>query len=169
MRRLFVPLLVFTIAMLMPVSASGAGTIVDVTPAGLASLAQDLDGATVRFSGEVVSEALRADEGHVWLNMLGDGVAMGVYLPSEMAEMVKTFGSYARGGDVVEVVGVYHEACDEHGGDMDVHAVELLLVEPGAEREHDLHLWKGVIGVAGLVVALVLSRELRRDRDAVAA
>lgn len=163
MRRVLTLLLAITVFALMPTAALGAAAIVDVTPATLASLTEDLDGATVRFSGEVVSEALRADETHVWLNVSGDGVAMGVYLPAEMADKVTTFGDYAHSGDVVEIVGVYHEACDEHGGDMDVHATELTLITPGTEREQRPQLWKGVVGVVGLIVAFTQSR---RPRDA---
>lgn len=168
MRRVLALLLSAALMALVPSVALGLGAVVDVTPATLASLAEDLDGATVRFTGEVVSEPLRADDTHVWLNVLGDGVAMGVYLPVEMAEKITTFGDYGHNGDVVEVVGVYNEACDLHGGDMDVHAIEFTLVTSGSEREHRPQLWKGVVGVIGLLVAYMQSRRFHRMRDEVA-
>ncbi|MDZ4655724.1 MAG: hypothetical protein U1F44_07605 [Coriobacteriia bacterium] len=167
MRRALVLLLTVSVFALMPSAALGAG-VVDVTPAALASRAEDLDGATVRFSGEVVSERLRADETHVWLNVLGDGVAMGVYMPAELAEKVTTFGDYSSSGDLVEVTGVYNEACDKHGGDMDVHATSLELVTPGSEHEHRPQSWKGIVGVAGLIAAFLQSRRFHRMRDEVA-
>ena len=166
MRRTYTFLLVMSMFLMAPSVA--LGVVVDVTPATLTSLVEDLDGATVRFTAEVVSEALRADDAHVWLNMSGDGVAIGVYMPTEMAEQVTTFGDYGHDGDVVEVLGVYNEACDQHGGDMDVHAESLVVLTAGSEREHGRpQLWKGAIGVIGLLVALVQSRRFRRMRDEV--
>lgn len=167
MRRVFTSLLAICILGLLPATALAAETIVDVTPAEMASVIEGLDGSTVRFSGEVVSEALRADEENVWLNVLGDGVAMGVFMPAEYAEKVSIFGDYRHNGDIVQIVGVYHEACDEHGGDMDVHATELTLVSSGTPREQPPQAWKGVVGVLGLLFALLQSRRFRRMKDEV--
>ncbi|MBN2821570.1 MAG: hypothetical protein JXR33_00050 [Coriobacteriia bacterium] len=169
MRRAVIPLAVivaFTVA-LVPATAFGAQVPTDVTAAELTSLTQDLDGAMVRLSGEVVSEALHSDGEGVWLNVLSDGTAIGVYMPAEMAEAVTTFGDYRHNGDVIEVVGVYNEACDEHGGDLDVHATELRVIEPGSPREQSVDTWKGIVGVLGLIVAFVLSRRFRRMRHEV--
>lgn len=166
MRRLMAVVLTFTLVACFPARAM-AVQVIDLTPAVLASADAELDGATVRFTGEVVSEQLRADDTHVWLNILGDGVAIGVYLPVETAEKVTTFGDYEHVGDTVEIVGVFAEACDEHGGDMDVHATMLELVEPGSERERTPQVWKGVVGVAGLLLAFLQTRRFRRMRDEV--
>lgn len=167
MRRVLAVLLAVAVVACAPASAFGADAIVDVTPASLASLVEELDGATVRFSGEVVSETLRADESHVWLNVLQGGVAMGVYLPAEMAETVTAFGEYSQTGDQIQVIGVYNEACDEHGGDMDVHAAEILVIAAGSPREQRPELWKGAVGLVGLLAAYLQLRRFRRMRDEV--
>jgi len=166
MRRAFVAVVAFVLAVSFPASALAAA-VQEVSPAVLASADAEFDGATVSFSGEVISESLRADADHVWLNILSDGVAIGVYMPNEMAEPVTTFGDYGHTGDIVEVVGVFSEACDQHGGDMDIHAVSLDLLEPGTETEHKVQWWKGIIGAIGLLIAAVQTRRFRRMRDEV--
>ncbi|MDI6873215.1 MAG: hypothetical protein QME84_02860 [Actinomycetota bacterium] len=36
-------------------------------------------------------------------------------------------------GDTVEVRGVFHADCAEHGGDFDIHASSLTVLQPGRE------------------------------------
>ncbi|MDI6900805.1 MAG: hypothetical protein QMC79_03825 [Anaerosomatales bacterium] len=152
-------------ALLLPGVAHGAAaresTVIELTTLEVA------DGTQVTFSGEVVSEALRDGEDRVWLNVLDEGVAIGVNMPAEMAEKVSVFGDHRNDGDVVRVTGVYNEACRTHGGDMDVHAETVDVLEQGGERTLEPQAWKGVVGLLGLVAAFIGSRRLRRMRETV--
>lgn len=133
-----------------------------LTAADLVSMESGMDGESVRIEGEVISEALAGGEGHVWVNVLSDGVAIGVWMPREQAAAIGQFGTYRHSGDIVEVTGVFHEACDRHGGDLDIHAEEMSVISAGEPTDHPISYWKIGLGAAGIVGARLL---LRRRRD----
>ncbi len=110
------------------------GTVV-VSSTDLVEKARELDGQTVEFAGEVIGEAmLRGD--HAWLNVSDGANAIGLWVPSSLARKAKWFGSYRNTGDRVSVIGVFHRACPEHGGDMDIHVTDLTLVATGSATRH---------------------------------
>ncbi len=148
----------------LPTQADAA-TSEGLTGADLVAADNGLEGATVTFEGEVVSEALAGGEGHVWLNVSSGGVAVGVWMPEDMAEAIGSFGAWSRTGDIVRVTGVLNNACDIHGGDLDVHAATVEVITPGVPREHQVQYWKLVIGVAGLIGAYVIIRIARRREE----
>jgi hypothetical protein len=117
----------------------------------------------VVFKGEAIGEALRAPGGSVWVNVL-NGTAIGVVVDRSLAETVGSWGDYRAVGDTVHVVGLFNVACDEHGGDMDVHATAFKVIEPGFQRLHSLDWYKGVIGLVALAVAGLAARRSRRIR-----
>ncbi len=67
-----------------------------------------------------------------------------------MARQIRFVGSYRYCGDRVLVIGTFHRACPEHGGDLDIHAVRLEVVAPGFEKKYPLDR-------ARLVRVLILS------------
>lgn len=124
----------------------------------------ELDGTVVSLQGEAIGEALRADPGSVWVNVLSDGTALGVYLPTADAGVVTVFGDYVHTGDIVRATGVFNRACDQHGGDMDIHATHIEVVTPGFPREHSVELWKLGLAAAGLALAGASAYHSRRRR-----
>lgn len=125
----------------------------------------ELDGTEVAFEGEVVSEPLAAGQGHVWLNVLSGGVAIGAWMPEAMAESADSFGTWSHDGDIVRITGVLNEACDDHGGDLDVHATSLTILDEGEPREHPVEYWKLIGGIAALVAAYVIVRRAWRHEE----
>ncbi|MBF4509253.1 MAG: DNA-binding protein [Aeromicrobium sp.] len=166
--------LVLAVASLLLVAAPAfaSGAAVDATGPELVSSDGALDGSTVRFTGEVISEPLAGGDGHVWVNVLADGTAIGVWTPRDLAEGVEVFGRYSHTGDVVRVTGVLNETCEAHGGDLDVHAQHIEIIKRGERREHPADWWKLGAGLAGLLAAYAGWRRMRRleegslsDRD----
>ncbi|MBN2847449.1 MAG: hypothetical protein JXP72_03245 [Coriobacteriia bacterium] len=145
--------------------AAAAEPVYDTTGPELASSRSGLDGAIVRFEGEVVSEPLFGGQGHVWVNVLSEGTAIGVWMPGEMAAEIEVLGQYSHTGDIVRVTGRLSEACDEHGGDLDVHAESLELLERGQRREHTVERWKLGVGLVGLGVAYAGWWRMRRKDE----
>lgn len=150
--------------LLCAVSAPAFASVESTGPE-LVTAGSGLDGVEVTFEGEVVSEALAGGQGHVWLNVLSDGVAIGVWMPEEMAEVVGVFGTWSHDGDIVRVTGVLNEACDAHGGDLDIHAATVDVVAPGAPREHPVQYWKLVAGLAALAAAYAIVRQAWRREE----
>lgn len=129
--------------------------------------AAELDGRTVVIEGEAIGEALRADRNTVWVNVLGDGTAIGVWMPDEMARPIARWGGYRQTGDTVRVSGVVNMACDQHGGDLDVHATALEVIRRGAAREEEVRWRDALVGATGFMAAgvayLVSHRRIRRE------
>lgn len=107
---------------------------------------KEFDGSEVTFRGEVIGEAMKRGE-MAWLHVNDDAyyvknveegaqlggynTGMPVWLPAEEAEPITYFGDHKHEGDIVEVSGTFNAACPEHGGDMDIHANGLSVVDPG--------------------------------------
>mgnify|MGYP001036317191 FL=1 len=133
--------------------------------AELSSMASGLDGSRVTLTGEVVSERLAGGDGHVWVNVLSGGVAIGVWMPDQLAADLEVFGSFSHTGDIVRVTGVLNEGCDAHGGDLDVHAESVELLVRGEPRSLPAEWWKLAVGIGGLAVAYAGWRRLRRSEE----
>jgi len=138
-----------------------------VTTGELVAFTAGQDGSRVTIEGEAVGEAIRAQPGHRWINVLEGGTAVGVVVTEAMASRVERYGDHAAIGDRVRVTGVFHLACDEHGGDLDVHAEAFEVLEAGHPRSTPVALWKlSVIGACAPAIA-VLFRVYRRRRSVV--
>jgi hypothetical protein len=154
--------LALTLSVALPTPARGAEVY---SPAELVPQAVTLDGTMVTMAGEAIGDRMRGDEpDHQWINLLGAGTAVGVYMPSALADQVSVYGDYDHMGDVVEVRGIFNAACDQHGGDLDVHAESLVLLTAGRVRAHETRSWEGIVGGACLVLAFALTRVYRQRR-----
>lgn len=165
MRTLIKLALVFALVCALPSRALASAAPTGLTGGDLVTAESGLDGIEVTFEGEVVSEALAGGNGHAWLNVLSGGVAIGAWMPDAMAESIEAFGTYSRDGDYVRVTGVLNEACDMHGGDLDVHATEVVVLGPGAPRQHPVQYWKLLAGIAGLAGSYAIVRRAWRREE----
>jgi hypothetical protein len=129
------------------------------------------DGASVRFTGEAIGEAMKRGD-MAWLHLNDDAyylknveegahlggynMGMPVWLPAGKTAAIEHFGDYKHEGDVVTVSGTFNAACAEHGGDMDIHATTLEVVLAGREVVDPIHPNKIVWAVVLSVLALAL-------------
>lgn len=142
------------------------------------------DGTSVRFTGEVIGEAMKRGD-MAWLHLNDDAyylknveegaqlggynTGMPVWIPAEEAATITYFGDYKHEGDVVSVSGTFNAACGQHGGDMDIHATALEIVQAGRTVVDPVHPNKIVwaLGLSLLALALyVLDRMWERLSDA---
>lgn len=165
MRRAIPVVLLTTLLVAMPAGALAIESGTVTSGAELASADSGLDGQTVTLEGEVVSELLRGGDGHVWVNVLSEGVAIGVWAPTNLTEDLTVFGNWGHDGDRISVTGVFNEACDVHGGDLDVHAASITLVAAGEPRENPVALWKLGVALGGIALALVLYWRSQRVQE----
>lgn len=139
--------------------------------ADLVEQPKEFDGESVTFAGEVIGEAMARGD-MAWLHINDDAyylrnveegaqlggynTGMAVWLPAGLTEEIEYFGDYEHEGDIVEVEGVFNAACPEHGGDMDIHATALSVLEQGHEVVDEVKPQKVVWAVVLAVVALAL-------------
>jgi hypothetical protein len=148
-------LLAFIVAM----SAAGqdpSGQAAPILRAGaVVEAARELDCRFLSLEGEAIGEFLeRGDQG--WLNLLDQGTAIGVWAERAALPAGIDYGSYRRRGSLLRVRGILHRACPEHGGDLDLHALEIELIAPGAATPHPVARSRLVLA-AILLLAAALS------------
>ena len=120
----------------------------------LVSAHHSLDGREVIFVGEAIGEALGAHSDWKWVNILGTTDAIGVVVPAEWVARIDRFGDYQEFGSRVRIEGILNIACVDHGGDLDVHATALEVIEPGSDRPDEASPVR--FALAGSLVALGL-------------
>lgn len=96
----------------------------------LINKAKEYDGWTVIYSGEVIGDVMKRGN-FAWVNVNDGENAIGVWAQSPMVKDITYTGSYRHIGDTIEVTGIFHRACPEHGGDLDIHALEIRKIAAG--------------------------------------
>jgi len=131
--------------------------IVDTSIGVLTSANRALHGLTVRFSGEVVGDVLAADSGYKWVNVSGtSGASIGVYLTDEDAALVTNLGDYHTSGTTIEVEGTYSISCEQHQGELDIHATSVRVLDIGGKITHAVNPQRLYIALALCVVGFAL-------------
>lgn len=103
--------------------------------------AKEYDGKLIVYSGEVIGDVMSRGE-FAWVNINDGENALGVWMSAALAKEIKFMGNYKSRGDRLEMVGVFHRACFEHGGDLDIHARSLLKITSGRLVKENLNFDK---------------------------
>ena len=110
------------------------------------------DGQAVRFRGEVIGDVMSRGD-HVWLNVSDGQNTLGVWIAGAALPALRHVGRYDARGDVLDLQGVFHRACPEHGGDMDLHA-ETAMATAGAPTPHAVDTTRLVVAGVLLLASL---------------
>ena len=135
-----------------------------VSSTELINNAKGYDGKLVVYQGEAIGDVMRRGN-FAWINVNDGRNAIGIWVEFAQTKDIIYTGNYKAKGDVVEANGIFHRACPEHGGDLDIHARELRIVEPGAPRPERISATKRnaallLIGVLGLIwISSLLKRK----------
>ena len=108
--------------------------------------AKEYDGKLIVYSGEVIGDVMLRGE-FAWVNLNDGENALGIWMSAALAKEIKFTGNYKFRGDRLEVVGVFHRACLEHGGDLDIHARSLLKVSSGRVVKENLNFDKASLSL----------------------
>jgi hypothetical protein len=121
-----------------------------VSTADLLQRWEEYDGREVVLTGEVVGDVMRrGDSAWITVNddhysraarleageLRGGNSGIGVWISAKEAGKIGTLGRYGSKGDLVEVRGVFNADCREHGGDFDLHAASLTVIEQGGKLD----------------------------------
>lgn len=94
------------------------------------------DGTSIKFTGEVVGTAIRLDGSHSIVNLSDEeGNSVGVVVENEVLEEIDDYGKYGKHGTVLRVKGTLNQACGTHADELDVHAVQVKVVQESYEWE----------------------------------
>ncbi|MFC1768012.1 hypothetical protein ACFLZ2_05685 [Candidatus Margulisiibacteriota bacterium] len=112
--------------------------------------------------GEAIGDVMIRGEG-AWINIKDKTGAIGIWAPKAQAEKITVTGNYKHIGDRIETEGTFNKQCLTHGGDTDIHAVNIKIVEKGYERDiavkpHEIS-W-AIITLILLIVLYLLRRYL---------
>ncbi len=109
--------------------------IYDTSIADLAGADAYYNDQTVQVVGEVVGDAINVtlDGTHKWITLeatsasgasgatSASGATITVFMTSDAAERIDTFGAYGKTGTILQVRGTFHLACREHDGLTDLY------------------------------------------------
>jgi hypothetical protein len=114
---------------------------------------REYDAKPVTYTGEVIGEIMRRGE-FAWININDGENSLGVWINAALIQDINFKGSYKIRGDSVEVTGIFHRACPEHGGELDIHAQGLRKTASGRVIKEKLHSDKATLSII-LLGALV--------------
>jgi LPXTG-motif cell wall-anchored protein len=143
-----------------------AGVSADISSTELIEKGASYDGKQVEFTGEAIGDPMSRGD-HLWLNVSDGANAIGVWVARAALPAIRHFGTYRARGDVLRIQGVFHRACAEHGGDMDLHAVTIAVVRPGAATTEEVNETSLLLGGVLLLTSLVAFVLWRRREKAV--
>lgn len=131
-----------------------------VSSTELINHAKELDGKTVVYQGEVIGDLMRRGK-FAWANIHDGQNAIGIWIASELTNVIAYTGDYKTKGDIVEIKGIFNRACPEHGADLDIHAKELRIIDSGYLKRETIDPLKRnaafiLLGVLGLIWILNL-------------
>lgn len=132
---------------------------------------QFYNGKEVIFQGEVIGDImLRGENAWIYLNddsysskgseetpkLKGYNSGQSIWCKTSQIKSIKHKGDYNYIGDTVRVSGIFHRACPEHGGDMDIHAQKLTVVKAGYEVKHPLNVNKLSLAIFLSIISLLI-------------
>ena len=117
--------------------------------------AKDYDGTTVAYEGEVLGDILYRGD-YAWIAVYDGNNTIGCYVSKAQAEQIDFVGGYGKRGDTVRVEGVFHRACAEHGGDLDIHANTVTVISAGSRLQLPLSRLVTTLAIALPLPAMLL-------------
>ena len=136
--------------------------IYDTSIAALCNADAYYDNQTVQVVGEAVGDNIREglDGRHRWITLAAsekDSTAtVSVYMTTEAAAKIDTYGKYGTTGTKLQVRGIFHLVCPEHEGLTDLHADIVTVVEKGKHHEDVFNVNAFVPGAVAVAAGLVL-------------
>jgi len=116
--------------------------------------AKAFDGKQVTLKGEAIGEPMQRG-GYSWVNIKDNTNAIGIWMKLEEAQLIAYYGNYKNKGDSIKIVGVFHRACVEHGGEADIHCEVLTIENKGVSVSVKISGEK-VISAGSLLLVLIM-------------
>ena len=122
---------------------------------------ETFDQTVITIEGEAIGEILERGE-YSWININDTTNAIGVWIKTSDAQKIAYFGDYKNQGDTVRITGVFYNACSEHGGDTDIHATSIEIIQTGKTVTENISTIKilsaGILLVTMMIIAMAYLR-----------
>ena len=115
-----------------------------------------IDNSIISLKGEAIGEGMNRGE-YSWVNISDGSTAMGIWIESTQAKDIKDYGKYGYKGDIIQINGTFNRACSQHGGDMDIHASSVKIIETGGSITMPISKSKKVIALILTFITMILS------------
>lgn len=137
-----------------------------ISSAELINDAKRYDEKVIHYKGEIIGDVMKRGS-HTWINVTDGQNAIGIWVDYPSIKNITYTGSYKTRGDKVELTGIFHRACIEHGGDLDIHAQSVTKITSGSQIHEELDFNKINIAVisSGILVILFLWNLLIRKNS----
>ncbi len=134
-----------------------------ISSSELINNAKQYDGKTVVYQGEVIGDIMKRAN-FAWININDGQNALGIWILKDLTKDIVYTGSYKFRGDIIEITGIFHRACVEHGGDLDIHAQSLRKTSAGRYIQERLNPAKRnqVIILLGILCLIWILTLLKR-------
>jgi hypothetical protein len=117
--------------------------------------AKEYDGKVIAYEGEVVGDVMRRGN-YAWVNILDGQNAIGAWMPLSLVKEISFGGGYMVRGDGIEVTGIFHNSCLEHGGDLDIHAQAVRKIVSGRKAQERINQGKKNLAVIFLIILCIV-------------
>jgi len=95
------------------------------------------DRQEIEIEGEVIGDLMPRRKGF-WLNIDDGTDSIGVWVPKHVMPEIEYVGSYDSKGDILMIRGIFNRACPSHGGETDIHALEIRSIRSGYPLSHPI-------------------------------
>ncbi len=148
-------LLIMILLLILAMPAVALAESEGVNSNDLIDHAKDYDKQSVVYEGEVLGDILYRGD-YAWLAVFDGSNTVGVYVTADQAKQISVVGGYGKHGDTIHVEGVFHRACVEHGGDLDIHANTVAVLHAGESVQMPLSRLVTILAIVLPVPAAVL-------------
>jgi len=144
-----------------PTQRADNSFIRDTTIESLVEEGSLYDGREVQVVGEVIGDCIVAsDEGYSWITLtvtdVEDKTSISALMPDEQIVQIDHYGKYGVTGTVLQVNGVFHQACNTHDGLPDIHVTASSVVTRGVEHYDAFNAIDFAPGVITVIVGLAI-------------
>lgn len=145
-----------------PTQRSDNSFIYDTTIESLFEQSSLYDSRTVQVVGEVIGDRIAAESerGYCWITLTvtdaEDKTSISVLMSDDQANQIDRYGKYGVTGTIMQVRGIYHQACSEHAGLADIHATASSVMAKGVDHPDKADSSEFIPGIVALLVGIAL-------------